>query len=149
MSRPQILPPRYISALRPAQTYIPAKLRYLLNPKNSVVPEGFALCLVGEKETMAADLNNANYTGYPFVHLNAVTLGRGINGYSDKVKENILYINDLVSFPGNEFNETDLGLHTMGLVPLAEIADLQSKGYGLRSWNGIGVFASVAMVVPR
>ena len=140
MSRPQILPPRYISALRPTQTYIPAKLRFLLNPKNNVVPEGFALCLVGERESMSADLKNANYKGYPFVHLNAVTLGQGINGYSDKIKKNILYINDLVSTPGNEFNKGNLGTHTVGLVPLAEIADLQSKGYGLSSWNGIGVF---------
>ena len=42
--------------------------------------------------------------------------------------------------PDNEFNKTNLGIHTLGLVPISEIKSLNDSGFGLLSWNSIGVY---------
>ena len=136
--------PRYIPSLD-KKTYIPAPLRKLLNPKNNVVPDGYKLCLVGEQESIVADLNNKGYTGKPFIHLNdsAIAKGGAYVDLSDKIKNAITTINDMVKRPNNLFNtDPNLGIHTLGFVPIDEIADLNDLGYGLLSWNGIDVYTA-------
>ena len=36
---------------------------------------------------------------------------------------------------------SNLGIHTVGLVHLNEVTALQDKGYGLLTWNGLGVYS--------
>ena len=48
----------------------------------------------------------------------------------------------LVSNPENDFNKTKLGIHTIGLVPIKYIDELNKLGYGLTSWNGLQVYFS-------
>ena len=138
--------PRYIQSLDKT-SYIPAPLRKLLNPKNKVIPDGYELCLVGEQESMVADLNNKGYTGKPFIHLNdsAIAKGGAYNHLSDKIKNAITTINNMVKRPNNLFNtDPNLGIHTLGFVPIDEIASLNDLGYGLLSWHALGVYNTAA-----
>jgi hypothetical protein len=138
--------PRYIQSLD-KKTYIPAPLRKLLNPKNKLIPDGYELCLVGEQESIVADLNNKGYTGKPFIHLNdsAIAKGGAYVDLSDKIKNAITTINDMVKRPNNLFNtDPNLGIHTLGFVPIDEIASLNHLGYGLLSWHALGVYNTAA-----
>ena len=57
------------------------------------------------------------------------------------VKKSIKNINKLISNPENDFNKTNLGIHTLGLVRISEIKPLNDLGYGnTTSWDGIGVY---------
>ena len=134
--------PRYIQSIDKT-TYIPANLRKLLNPKNKLIPDGYNLCLVGEQESMVADLNKKEYTGKPFIHLdsNAIAKGGAYNHLSDKMKNAITAINDMVKRDNTGFNtDPRFGIHTLGFVPIDEIAVLNDLGYGLLSWHGIYVY---------
>ena len=60
---------------------------------------------------------------------------------SDKIKNAITTINDMVKRPNNLFNtDPNLGIHTLGFVPIDEIASLNDLGYGLLSWHALGVY---------
>jgi hypothetical protein len=100
----------------------------------------YQLCLVGDRETMAADLDSLGLAHvYPFVHFTDSNLS-GQSGIPLPVKEAIREVNALVSNPENLFNTTNLGIHTAGLVRVSEIEDLNHLDYGLSSWNGIMVY---------
>ena len=135
--------PRYIQSLDNT-SYIPAPLRKLLNPKNKLIPDGYELCLVGEQESMVADLNDKSYTGKQFIHLDPEAIAKGGAYYhlSNKIKNAITAINDMVKRPNTVFNtKPELGIHTMGFVPIVDIAQLNELNYGLLSWHGIYVYA--------
>ena len=101
----------------------------------------YEFCLVGDKETVAADLDEQGFSGvYPFVHYTDSDL-RGQVGIPLPVKEAIRGVNESVSNPRNVFNTTDLGIHTGGLVKVSEIERLNELGYGLYSWSGIRTYA--------
>ena len=46
----------------------------------------------------------------------------------------------MISNPENDFNKSNLGVHTLGLVPISEIKPLNDLGYRNNSWNGIYVY---------
>ena len=134
--------PRYIQSLDNT-TYIPAPLRKLLNPKNKFIPDGYNLCLVGEQESVASDLNDKGYTGKSFIHLDAAAIAKGGAYFrtSEKIKKAITTINDMVKRDNTVFNEEEnIGIHTLGFVPIDEIIKLKRLGYGLLSWNSIYVY---------
>jgi len=100
----------------------------------------YEFCLVGDKETMAADLDEQGFSDvYPFVHYTDSDLS-GQSGIPLPVKEAIREVNASVSNPRNVFNMTDLGIHTGGVVRTSEIEQLNDLGYGLSDWNGIKVY---------
>ena len=134
--------PRYIMNLDKT-AYIPAPLRKLLNPKKKFIPDGYNLCLVGEQESMASDLNDKGYTGKSFIHLDDSALAKGGAYFrtSDKVKKAITTVNDMVKRENTVFNEQEnIGIHTLGFVPIDDIPELNRLGYGLLSWHGIFVY---------
>ena len=142
--------PRYIQSIDKT-TYIPANLRKLLNPKNKLIPDGYNLCLVGEQESMVADLNNNGYTGKSFIHLDGAALcnGGAYNHLSDKMKNAITAINDMVKRDNTVFNkEENIGIHTLGFVPTDEITQLKQLGYGRISWNSIYVYEKTYNFAP-
>lgn len=135
--------PRYIMNLDKT-TYIPAPLRKLLNSKNNFIPDGYNLCLVGEQESVTSDLNDKGYTGKSFIHLDAAAIAKGGAYFhtSEKIKKAITTINDMVKRDNTVFNEQEnLGIHTLGFVPIDDISELNRLGYGLLSWQGIFVYA--------
>ena len=102
----------------------------------------YEFCLVGDKETMASDLDEQGFSGvYPFVHYTDSDLS-GQPGIPLPVKEAIRGVNETISNPENVFNTTDLGIHTGGLVKVSEIEQLNDLGYGLSAWNGIKVYTA-------
>ena len=42
-----------------------------------------------------------------------------------------------------------MGIHSIGLVPIIEIQDLNDFGYGLTSWNGVQVYSNGRTVVEE
>jgi hypothetical protein len=102
----------------------------------------YQFCLVGEQESMAADLKSRNCTGYPFVHLDDSYLERNV-GVPLSVKQAIIRVNELVSNPENDFNTLGLGIHTCGLVATDEISALNGVLYGLANWHGVAVYGSI------
>jgi len=133
--------PRYIPSLDGA-TYTLAPLRYCMAPRNKLIPEGYALCLVGEQETMKQDLHQEGYVGKPFIHFDEQALASTCNHLSETMKQSIRRVNYIISRSNTSFNMSNLGLHTVGLVPLNEVTALQDLGYGLLTWYGIGVYSN-------
>ena len=136
--------PRYINSLD-KKTYIPANLRKLLNPNRDdplPVPEGYELCLVGERESVKKDLSDKNYTGKPFIHLDAAAITVGdFKDISETMKRAIININQMVSLPNSTFNtDPKLGIHTLGFVSTDDVQALNELGYGLLTWHGVGVY---------
>jgi hypothetical protein len=130
--------PRYVMNLDNT-SYIPAPLRKLLNPKNNVVPDGYNLCLVGKEETMNNDLDNRNYTGERFIHLEKNK--KAYKSLSTKLQKAVDAINDMVKRENTSFNVNDCcGIHTLGMVPKSEITALNELGYGILSWHGLFVY---------
>lgn len=103
----------------------------------------FALCLVGNKETLNKDLKKIQSNDLDFVSAGKITndeVKQYFYWLPIKVLTAIRYINQLVSNPENDFNKTNLGVHTLGLVPIKDIDELNKLGYGLTSWNGLQVY---------
>ena len=70
------------------------------------------------------------------------------------IKNEIRTINKLVSNPDNDFNRSVwvialLGIHTLGLVPVSEIRNLNGLGYGLTSWNSVEVYTHCNLPLPQ
>ena len=94
----------------------------------------------------------SDYQGKNFIHLDNKSLNDNYPFLSISVKNAIRRINRLISNPENDFNKSNLGIHTLGLVPISEIKPLNALGFGLahtkngmlikktQSWNGIEVF---------
>ena len=102
--------------------------------------KNYQVCLVGKKESVAKDLKERDYQGKNFIHLDNKSLNDNYPFLSISVKNAIRRINRLISNPENDFNKSNLGIHTLGLLPLDEKKKLNEKGYGNTSWNGIGVY---------
>ena len=120
---------------------IPEDLKKVLDYFRDCGNKNYQVILVGEKETVAKDLKERGYQDdYPFIHFDPKEL-RGVYGFLPEiVKKSIQNINKLISNPETEFNTTYLGIHTLGLLPIDEKKPLNDLGYGLTSWNGLGVF---------
>ena len=130
--------PRYIMNLDKT-AYIPAPLRKLLNPKNNALPDTHELCLVGQEETMNNDLDDKNYTGLRFIHIEKNK--KAYNLLSTKLQKAVDVINDMIKRENSSFNKNDCcGIHTLGMVPKSEITALNELGYGLLSWHGLFVY---------
>ena len=132
--------PRYIPSLDGA-TYTLAPLRYCMAPRNKLIPEGYALCLVGEQESVKQNLQQQGYVGKPFIHFDEQALATTCNHLSETMKQSIRRVNCIVSRSNTSFNMSKLSTHTLGLVPLDEVTALQNKGYGKLTWYGIGVYS--------
>ena len=79
---------------------------------------------------------------YSFIHLDNTNLNEIYSFLPVSVKNSIRSINRLISNPENEFNTTNLDLHTLGLVFISEIDSLNGLGYGLTSWNIIKIYVN-------
>ena len=101
----------------------------------------YQLCLVGKGDSVVKDLKNNNFQGnYPFIHLGSKELESIYSFLPEKVKKEIKNINKLMSNPENDFNKTNLGLHTLGLISIPAIKPLNDFGCGTTFWNGLRVF---------
>ena len=78
-----------------------------------------------------------------YMHLSNENLNSIYSFLPISVKNAIRRINKLISNPENDFNITDLGIHTLGLIYTPSIPTLNELGYGLSSWNGIYVFDKI------
>ena len=124
---------------------IPEDLKKVLDYFRDCGNQNYQVILVGEKESVKKDLKKRGYQGdYPFIHFDLKELG-GVYGFlPERVKKSIQNINQLISNPENDFNKTNLGIHTLGLVRVSEIKTLNDLGYGnTTSWDGIGVYAKI------
>lgn len=95
--------------------------------------ENYYLCLVGEKEKMSSDVSSKKicmekYKGenYPFIHL----YGENIKNYPAEIISVIEEMNLQAGKEIWEFNNTPLGIHTLGLAPIKEKQNLENCGYG-------------------
>jgi hypothetical protein len=103
--------------------------------------KNYQVCLVGEKESVADNLKEIDYQGKEFIHLDDKNLNGIYSFLPVSVKNSIRRINRLISNPENDFNKSNLGIHTLGLFHISEINILNEKNYGNTFWNGIRVFS--------
>ena len=120
---------------------IPEDLKKVLDYFRDCGNKNYQVILVGEKESVAKDLKERGYQGKEFIHLDDKNLNGIYSFLPMSVKNSIRRINRLISNPETEFNTIYLGIHTLGLLPIDEKKPLNDLGYGLTSWNGLGVFA--------
>ena len=92
------------------------------------------------KKSIIQNLKDQNYQGKEFIHLDDKNLKEIYVFLPISVKNSILRINKLVSNPENNFNKSKLGIHTLGLAPLASIPEFNKLDYGNTTWNSIKVF---------
>tara|TARA_Y100000991_G_scaffold209527_1_gene189790 strand:- start:77 stop:541 length:465 start_codon:yes stop_codon:yes gene_type:complete len=134
----QIKIPKYVLE---GNQNIPEDLKKVLDYFRDCGNKNYQVCLVGEKESVAKDLKEKGFKGkYPFIHLDNQSLNEDYPFLPISVKNAIRRTNKLISNPENDFNITDLGIHTLGLVPISEIKPLNDLGYGLLSWSGIQIY---------
>ena len=119
---------------------IPEDLKKVLDYFRDCGNKNYQVCLVGEKESVAKDLKKNKFQGKGFIHLDNKGLNSIYGFLPVSVKNSIRRINRLISNPENDFNKTNLGIHTLGLVPISEIESLNDLDYGLTSWNEIRVY---------
>ena len=125
---------------RPIMALIPEDLKKVIDYFKDCGNRNYEVCLVGEKESVRKDLKIEK--GKEFIHLDTQSLNDTYSFLPIGVKNSIRRINKLVGNPDNEFNKTNLGIHTLGLVPISEINSLNDSGFGLASWNSIGVYSA-------
>jgi hypothetical protein len=104
---------------------------------------GWELCLVGEKETVSADLEAAGITKHEdyedIVHLNVPP---PIHGRSDRSRSAISFINRYASTSRMGFNCMRLGTHSLALISPGTAVLLQTYGYGTGpTWFGLRSYA--------
>ena len=120
---------------------IPESLKKVFEYFRDCGNKNYRVCLVGKKESVSKDLKKKGFNGeYPFIHFESKDLNSIYSFLPEAVKKSIQNINKLISNPETDFNTTDLGIHTLGLVRISEIKVLNELGYGLTSWNGVSVY---------
>ena len=124
---------------------IPEGIKIIRDYFNDCSNQKYELCLVGDKETLAEDLQKDNLKVKEFISTSKITkenLRKYFFWLPLNVIKSFLEINKMISNPDNEFNKTELGIHTLALVPKTEIKELKKLGYGLTSWNSLEVYAN-------
>ena len=138
MNKKQIAVPKYVLE---GNQNIPEDLKKVKDYFRDCGNKNYLVCLVGEKESVAKDLKEKGFKDkYPFIHLDNQSLNEEYPFLPISVKNAIRRINILISNPDNDFNKTNLGIHTLGLVRISEIKTLNELGYGLTSWNGVKIY---------
>lgn len=123
---------------------IPEDLKKVLDYFRDCGNKNYQVCLVGEKESIAKDLKEKGYQGKEFIHLDNKNLNKNYPFLPISIKNAIRRINKLVMNSDNGFNKIQqLGIHTLGLVPVNEINQFNGLDYGLTSWHNIKVYARV------
>ena len=124
------------------------KIEYIRRYFLGVFPD-YTLCLVGEHETVRADLANCKCAQSPalpelddpFIHLADAT--RELDASDALVRDSVVYVNSQCSYVrGRGCHAQDLGVHTMGLVANATVPSLRGCGYGHTFWEGLRVYSS-------
>ena len=129
---------------------IPECLKRVLDYFSDCGNQNYQVCLVGEKESIAKDLKEKGYQGKEFIHLDNKNLNKNYPFLPISIKNAIRRINKLVMNSDNGFNKIQqLGIHTLGLVPVNEINQLNGLDYGLTSWHNIKVYARLRRVGRR
>ena len=126
---------------------IPEDLKTVIDYFKDCGNKNYSVALIGTQGSPGAiiaenSLKEKGYQGdYPFIHLDNNSLKDIYVFLPVSVKNSIIRINKLISNPENDFNITDLGIHTLGLIYNPSIPKLNDLGYGRTTWNGVGVFA--------
>ena len=138
------------------------KIEYLRRYFFGLFPD-YTLCLVGEHEKISGDMEGCctklvtlHPSGDPFVHLTDATIAAEMNdllpqernslmqAYAHPLVRNMIaYVNAQCRYiTGVDCRGLNLGVHTLGLVPNGMIRTLNGCGYGLRQWEGLGIYAT-------
>ena len=96
----------------------------------------------------AIKIPNKISSDYPFIHLTDKNTKNIYSFLPVNVKNSIKRINRMISNPENSFNKTYLGIHTLGLVPISQIKNLNNFGYGLTYWNNLEIFVCCSGSTP-
>ena len=127
---------------------IPSDLKKVLDYFRDCGNKNYSVSLIGTQGSpgaIKAEKELKERGGNPevtYIHLSNENLNSLYSFLPVSVKNSIIRINRLISNPENDFNKTNLGIHTLGLVPISEIESLNAFGYGLTSWNGIQVYTT-------
>lgn len=119
---------------------IPVELKKILDWMKDCGNKNYEIILVGEKEKVNSYLREMCFTGK---HPNFLTNDALQNVYPflpNTIKNSMKRVNNLISNPNNEFNQTRLGIHTIGLLPKESKPALDKLSFGLTTWNGIRVY---------
>ena len=122
---------------------IPEGVKIIRDYFNDCSNQKYELCLVGDKETLAEDLQKDNLKVREFISTSKITeenLRKYFFWLPLNVLKSVQEINKMISNPDNDFNKTELGIHTLALVPKTEMKELKKLGYGLTSWNSLEVY---------
>ena len=138
----QIEIPKYIICL--GIYNVPSDLKKVRDYFSDCGNKNYQVCLVGKKEALKNDLKKLDYQGKNFIYLDNKSLNDNYPFLSISVKNAIRRVNRLISNPENDFNKSNLGIHTLGLLPLDEKKKLNEKGYGKTSWYGAEIYMKIA-----
>lgn len=124
---------------------IPKDLKVVQDYFENCGNKNYQVCLVGDKEKLSKDLKKKNYQGKEFIHLDDKNLKDIYSFLPDSIKNSIKKINRMISNSENSFNQNHgnksiLGIHTLGLVPIDEIKNLNELNYGNCFWHDIKVY---------
>jgi hypothetical protein len=127
---------------------IPEDLKKVLDYFRDCGNKNYSVSLIGTQGSpgaIKAEKELKERGGNPevtYIHLSNENLNSLYSFLPVSVKNSIIRINRLISNPENDFNTTNLGIHTLGLIYNPSIPTLNALGYGLTSWNGVGVFSN-------
>jgi len=137
-------------------------ISFLKNYFSSNIPD-YTLCLVGEYEKVGTDLAGccseslSTTDNSPFAHLTDESYyydttdvsdtdqaSLSLAFYNTNIHDKVKYVNSMCSyiegfgcFGGGSIS---LGTHTLGLVPKSKISSLNTCGYGVEEWQGLGIY---------